>query len=48
LKPEQASKVKSWTPTRLNNGEGPSGAEKQPTDASALVHRGNGHGMSGG
>ena len=22
VKPEQASKVKSWTPTRLGNGEG--------------------------
>ncbi len=25
VKPEQASKVKSWTPTRLNYGEGPRG-----------------------
>jgi len=27
VKPEQASKVKSWTPTRLNNGEGCTGRE---------------------
>jgi hypothetical protein len=45
VKPEQASKVKSWTPTRLRFGEGPRGVGKQPTDAPALVHRGNGHGM---
>jgi hypothetical protein len=48
VKPEQASKVKSWTPTRLNNGEGPSGVGKQPTIAPSLVHRGSGHGMSEG
>jgi hypothetical protein len=45
VKPEQASKVKSWTPTRLRDGEGPGGAGKQPTDAPVLVHRGSGHGM---
>lgn len=27
VKPEQASKVKSWTPTRLRNGEGSTGRE---------------------
>ena len=28
LKLEQASKVKSWTPTRLTNGEGCTGREE--------------------
>ena len=32
VKPEQASKVKSWTPTRLRNGEGSTGREA-PTSA---------------
>ena len=45
VKPEQASKVMMWTPTRLMYGEGPRGAGKQPTDAPVPVHRGNGHGM---
>jgi hypothetical protein len=31
VKPEQASKVKSWTPTRLRNGEGRT--EREVTDA---------------
>jgi hypothetical protein len=44
VKPEQASKVKSRTPTRLRFGEGPRGTGKQPTDAPVPVHRGSGHG----
>ncbi len=40
--------MKSWTPTRLSNGEGPSGKGKQPTDALFPDHRGSGHGMSEG
>ncbi len=44
VNPEQASKVKSWTPTRLNNGEG--STSRQATDArTGSVHRGNGNGM---
>ena len=43
VKPEQASKVKSRTPTRLNNGEGSMGREV--TDArTGSVRRGNGNG----
>jgi len=46
VKPEQASKVKSWTPTRLNYGEGRIGREA--TDrCTGWVHRGSGHGMQG-
>ncbi len=44
VNPEQASKVKMWMPTRLNNGEGRSEAGKEPTQAPALIHRGNGNG----
>ncbi len=44
VNPEQASKGKSWMPTRLNNGEGSMGREA--TDArTGSVHRGNGNGM---
>jgi len=46
VKPEQASKVKLWMPTRLNNGEG--STDRQATDMCAgRIHRGNGHGMLG-
>jgi hypothetical protein len=47
VNPEQASKVKLWTPTRLNNGEGRSAPGKKPLTAPGAVHRGNGSGMWG-
>jgi hypothetical protein len=47
VNPEQASKVKLWTPTRLNNGEGRRAPGKQPLIAPGAVHRGNGSGMWG-
>jgi hypothetical protein len=43
VNPEQASKVKMWTPTRLDNGEGRSAEGKEPTRAPFAVHRGNGN-----
>jgi hypothetical protein len=46
VKPEQASKVKSWMPTRLDIGEGRT--DREETDKSTgWVHRGKGHGMQG-
>ncbi|RLC55505.1 MAG: hypothetical protein DRI30_07470 [Chloroflexi bacterium] len=45
VNPEQASKVKSWTPTRLNDGEGRGALGKQPSGAPDAVHRGSGSGM---
>ena len=39
VKLEQASKVKVWMPTRLNNGEGRSAPGKQPTRAPVTIHR---------
>ena len=47
VNPEQASKVKSWTPTRLNNGEGRRAPGKKPLTAPGAVHRGRGSGMWG-
>jgi hypothetical protein len=47
VNPEQASKVKSWTPTRLNHGEGRRAPGKKPLSAPGAVHRGNGSGMRG-
>jgi hypothetical protein len=47
VNPEQASKVKSWTPTRLNNGEGRRVPGKKPLIAPGAVHRGSGSGMWG-
>jgi hypothetical protein len=46
VKLEQASKVKSWMPTRLRYGEGR--ASREATDkGTCSVHRGSEHGMSG-
>ena len=46
VKLEQASKVKSWLPTRLRYGEGR--ADREETGkCTCLVHRGSEHGMSG-
>ncbi len=45
VNPEQASKGKSWTPTRLKYGEGRRASGKQPSHAPAVVHRGSGSGM---
>ena len=45
VNPEQASKGKLWTPTRLRNGEGRRATGKQPSCAPAAVHRGSGSGM---
>ena len=46
MKLEQASKAKSWTPTRLGNGEG--STSREVTDKSTgSVHRGKEHGMPG-
>ena len=46
VKPEQASKVKSWMPTRLRYGEGR--ADREATDkCTCSVRRGSEHGMSG-
>ena len=42
VNPEQASKVKLWTPTRPNIGEGRCMTGKTPTDAPVVVHRGIG------
>lgn len=47
MNPKQASKVKMWTPTRLNNGEGRRWSGKQPTEAPDWVHRGNGGSTQG-
>jgi hypothetical protein len=47
VKPEQASKVKSRTPTRLNFGEGRADGEATDT-RTRLVRRGSRHGMSEG
>lgn len=47
VNPEQASKVKLWTPTRLNNGEGRCAPGKKPLTATGAVHRGSGSGMRG-
>jgi hypothetical protein len=47
VNPEQASKVKSWTPTRPNIGEGRCAMRKQPTHALVVVHRGMGNGTHG-
>jgi hypothetical protein len=47
VNPEQASKVKLWTPTRLNDGEGRRVPGKKPLTAPGAVHRGNGSGMWG-
>lgn len=47
VNPEQASKVKSWTPTRPNIGEGRCAMGKQPTQAPVVVHRGMGNGTHG-
>ena len=47
VNPEQASKVKSWTPTRLKNGEGRRAPGKKPPTAPGAVHRGSGSGMWG-
>jgi hypothetical protein len=47
VNPEQASKVKLRTPTRLNNGEGRRAPGKQPPIAPGAVRRGNGSGMRG-
>jgi hypothetical protein len=41
VNPEQASKVKVWTPTRFSDGEGRGAAGKQPTRAPVAVHRGD-------
>ncbi len=41
---EQASKVKEWTPTRLNNGEGRVVRARESVHAPELVRRGSGHG----
>jgi len=46
VKPEQASKVKSWTPTCLDIREGCTDREVIDT-CTGWVHRGNGHGMQG-
>ena len=43
VNPEQASKGKLRTPTRLNNGEGRCAEGKQPTDAPSAVRRGSGN-----
>ena len=37
VKLEQASKVKSWTPTRLTNGEGCTGREETPARERAIA-----------
>jgi hypothetical protein len=47
VNPEQASKVKSWTPTRPNIGEGRCSTGKSPTRAPVVVHRGMGNGTHG-
>ena len=44
VKPEQASKVKMWMPTRLKNGEGRVSGEAIDT-STCSIHRGSGHGM---
>jgi hypothetical protein len=46
VKLEQAPKGQSWMPTPPIFGEGCSGVEKQPSTATALIHRGNEDGMS--
>ena len=46
VKPEQASKGKSWAPTRLHNGEGRWITREQPTDDRGIAHRGKGRGTS--
>jgi hypothetical protein len=46
VKPEQASKVKSWTPTCLDIREGCTNREDTDT-CTGWVHRGKGHGMQG-
>jgi hypothetical protein len=43
VKPEQASKVMMWMPTRLNFGEGSTGG-REIDKRTRSVHRGNGHG----
>lgn len=45
VNPAQAPKVKMWTPTRLNYGEGWHLLRKQPTRARGGVYRGSGNGM---
>ena len=45
VKLEQASKVKSWMPTRLLTGEGR--AEGKKPTSTCPVHRGSEHGMQG-
>lgn len=45
MKPAQASKVKSRTPTSLETGEDNTGREE--TDKTCPVRRGSGHGMQG-
>ena len=47
VNPEQASKVKMRTPTRLPFGEGRRAAGEKPTRAPVAVRRGNGSGMRG-
>jgi hypothetical protein len=47
VNPEQASKVQSWTPTRLHIGEGRRAMGQPPTDAPIVVHRGMGNGTHG-
>jgi hypothetical protein len=48
VNPEQASKVKSRTPTHLRSGEGRSVPEKRPSSATGAVRRGSGSGMHEG
>jgi hypothetical protein len=43
VKPEQASKVMMWMPTRLNNGEGSTSGE-EIDERTRSIRRGNGHG----
>jgi len=45
VNPEQASKVKSRTPTRLRYGEGRWMRVEEPSDAVRIVRRGSGSGM---
>ena len=46
VKLEQASKAKSWMPTRYGNGEGSTSREETDTSIGS-VHRGKEHGMPG-
>lgn len=47
MNPEQASKVKSWTPIPLHLGEGRRAVGPTPSEKTTAVRRGNGGGMSG-